>query len=896
MRSRILFFILLTAFFTLLIISCDNITDPDLVEDPTTPSGYQLIWSDEFDQDALDSDNWGFDLGYGMDGWGNDEWQLYTNEGDNVRVEDGNMVISALCPSGNPGKRDDSVTSARVNTKNKFSFKYGKIQSRIKAPTDAGMWPAFWMLGTTFDTAGWPQCGEIDIMEISPLLHGETTTMSTMHWWDESYDGYNTYGTSYDVGESLSDDYHVYEVEWDEQRVIGKIDDITYYTKVLDPATMSEFLQNFFLIFNVAVGGNLGGSPDDTTQWPQQMLVDWVRVYQTEESLIPIETFGIYTDETEVDAGLTIGVNSNIYVWENTLNGASIPPYEGENVISWSTAGVGWFGGGISSDIPVDLSDFEAGVIKFMIKIPADVTFKIGINDAVGNESYVQFPANQTAYGLDRDGEWGQAVIPVQEIKGSVDLQMVSYEFMILEEGGAQCEFALDDIYWDGGGATVSSVSFDADSYNVELATAEIDIVDEGAAGTTVTAAVDNGTETINIDITLDAEGEGTGILNFGVTDDGTDTIAIAEGDLLTVNYTDSNGMNKTDSANIVGDPVESNAFGIFTDLTPVYDALIIDENANIWVWENTLDAGTIPPYEGEGVLSWQTNGSAWFGAGIQSTSALDLSSFSTGNMKFMIKIPADITFKIKILDTDNGESFVQFTGNQTLFGLERNGEWGQAIIPVTAFQGSANLTILSYEFIIVQESGAQCEFAVDDIYWDNDSVDPPPPTGAAGIYSESHTETMIPYAQIINSADWSGNSVVPDEESTAVTPVDGTYVLSANFETGSAGWGGIAFDFGSQDISSMDKLILSIDKSALPALTHLGIKLEDNAGGNMEVDMAAYTPETSGNWSKYEIPLSQFSAVNLADLKYLGLWNPQDSGSNLIFGTIYFDDIHLTD
>lgn len=893
MRSRILFFIFLTAFFALLIMGCDNITDPDLVTDPTTPVGYQLIWADEFDEGTLDSNNWGFDLGYGSDGWGNDEWQLYTDEYDNIRVEDGNMVITVECPSGNPGKRDDSVTSARVNTKNKFSFKYGKIQSRIKPPTDTGMWPAFWMLGSTFDTAGWPNCGEIDIMEISPLLHGESTTMCTMHWWDDESESYSSYGTIYDLNESLSDDYHVFEVEWDEQRVVGKIDDITYYTKVLDSANMSEFLQNFFLIFNVAVGGNLGGAPDATTEWPQQMLVDWVRVYQTEESLIPLETFGIYTDETEVDAGLTIGVNSNIYVWENTLNGASIPPYEGENVISWSTAGAGWFGGGISSDVPVDLSEFEAGMIKFMIKIPADVTFKIGINDAAGNENYVTFPANQTAYGLQRDGEWSQALIPVQEIKGSVDLQMVSYEFMILEENGAQCEFALDDIYWDGGGTTVSNVSFDAESYNTEDSSAEISIIDEAANGTSVSVSVDNGSETISIEIALDSDGEGTGTVNFGSTDDETNTLMILEGDVISVNYTDSNGIVKSDTANILGDLVESNAYGIFTDLTPVYDALIIDETANIWVWENTLDAGTIPPYEGEGVLAWQTNGSAWFGAGIEATSPLDLSAFSDGNMKLMIKMPATATFEIGISDS-NGQVWATFPANQTTYGLVRDGEWGQASIPLTAFTG-IDLTQIGYAFIIRDVNSATYEFALDDIYWDNDSIDPPP-TGGAGIYSESHTETMIPYTQIINSADWSGNSAIPDEESTAVTPVDGTYVLSANYETGSAGWGGIAFDFGSQDISSMTTLVFSIDTSAMPTLTHLGIKFEDNTGGNMEVDMAAYTPELSDNWAKYEIPLSQFSAVTLADLKYLGLWNPQDSSSTLISGMLYFDDIHLTD
>src|SRR6056297_1240107 len=167
-----LFLLIVVIFFW----GCDNITNPDPVPDPTNPVNYELVWEDNFEQGTLDETYWGYDIGYGPnnDGWGNDEWQDYTNSPDNIKVEDGNMVISARCPSGVPGKRDGSVTSARVKTQNKISFKFGKIEASIKAPTGTGMWPAFWMLGNSFQTAGWPQCGEIDIMEISPVLHGET--------------------------------------------------------------------------------------------------------------------------------------------------------------------------------------------------------------------------------------------------------------------------------------------------------------------------------------------------------------------------------------------------------------------------------------------------------------------------------------------------------------------------------------------------------------------------------------------------------------------------------------------------------------------------------------------------------------------------------------------------
>ena len=730
MTHKISNFFLLFVLIAVFLISngCDSITDPDQVTDPTIPDTYgDPVWQDEFDLETLDDSKWGYDLGYGSDGWGNDEWQLYTNSSDNIRVEDGNLVISAVWDSSYtaPGKRDDSITSARIKTQNKFSFKYGKVRAKIKAPTGTGMWPAFWMLGNNIETAGWPNCGEIDIMEISPLLHGENTTMSTMHWWDESLGdagAYNTYGTSYDLNESLSDDYHIYEVEWDEQRIMGKIDNITYFTKVIDPITMNEFFQNYFLIFNVAVGGNLGGTPNDSTVWPQEMFVDWIRVFQPEQ--IPIDSFGIFTEETPVDAGLEIGVNAEIYVWENTLTAGTLDPIEGVDVISWQTTGSTWFGGGISSNTPVDLSTFEDGTLNFQMKMPENVTFKIGITDTQGNENYVLFPANQTAYGLVRNGEWGQAIIPVSELKGSVDLQSLSYEFAILEQGGVQCEFAIDDIYYDSAGLTATSVSFDADTYSLDDTSAEITVIDEDAASTTVSTDLSNGTETISIEITLDENGFGTGTINFGPTDDPNDTIAIVAGGSITISYTDSNGTVRTDSASI---------------------------------------------------------------------------------------------------DGGSGATYI-------------------------------------------------------------------------GIYSESHTEQMLAYTAIINSADWSGNSTVPDEQSTAVTPVDGTYVLSVEYTDTGATWGGIAFDFGSADISAYSTLVLSIDTSGISGLAHLGIKLEDSLQSSTEVDLFSFTPTISGNWATYEIPLSVFPGANLTDVKYLGLWNPQDDTATLTFGTLYFDDIHLLD
>jgi hypothetical protein len=194
--------------------------------------------------------------------------------------------------------------------------------------------------------------------------------------------------------------------------------------------------------------------------FPATMYVDYIRVYQWngqgEVHLGPPTpyggTFGLFTDTTPTNAGLVAGVTSDIYVWESTLIPGTIAPYEGTNGLAWKTNGKGWFGAGIMSRQPLNLFQFPDGHLKFRIKIPANVTFKIGVIDSWGNQYYVTFPANTTRYGLVRNGEWGQAAIPVLDLRGTaIDMRMLSYAFVILEEQGTGCEFALDDIYYDGG-------------------------------------------------------------------------------------------------------------------------------------------------------------------------------------------------------------------------------------------------------------------------------------------------------------------------------------------------------------------------------------------------------------------------------------------------------------
>ncbi|MCB0806967.1 MAG: T9SS type A sorting domain-containing protein [Bacteroidales bacterium] len=488
----------------------------------------ELIWQEEFNS----LDNWILETGNGSWGWGNGELEYYKPENatiEEISGDPGNHALRIITKEesgpdivdqwGNPLNH----TSARLNTRSKVSVKYGMIESRVMVPDlDLGGWPAVWMLGTA--NYSWPGNGEIDMMEMGHQkafrdLHddhngGNGLNNSTVNqmvganaifFSEDAITPENPSGASslswdpedvfcrpyYNYSNPLHDRWMVYRTYWDENSIRFTVVDegIEYdlYTNPFPIDSVSDELRNpFFLIVNMAIGGaftdawNLGdpgsGLPV-SMPFPAYMYVDYIKVYEwngagnvyTGPPAFETGTFGVFTDETPVNNELIAGLDAEIYAWEGTLAEGSIPPYEGENGISWTTTGMGWFGGGIMSVQPVNLFNFGNGFLTFRIKIPANVSFKIGVIDAWGNQNYVDFPANQTTYGLVRNGEWGQASVPVEDVRGElIDLRMLSYEFVILEVNGASCEFAIDDIYWQGG-VTYQSESGEADQYGVKL-------------------------------------------------------------------------------------------------------------------------------------------------------------------------------------------------------------------------------------------------------------------------------------------------------------------------------------------------------------------------------------------------------------------------------------------
>jgi beta-glucanase (GH16 family) len=245
------------------------------------PPGWTLTWSDEFNGpngSAPDPTKWNNEVG--GDGWGNKELEYYTGGTANVVVQNGNLVITATAAGASPSTcwyGPCRYTSARLNTAGNFSQQYGRFEARLQVPFGQGLWPAFWLLGDNIGTVGWPACGEIDVME--NVGFEPSQAWGSLH--APLFDATLAY-TLAAMGR-FADDFHTFAVEWEATQIRFYVDDQLYEAHTPVDATSTggtwAFDQPFFVILNVAVGGNWPGSPDATTAFPQTMKVDWVRVY-----------------------------------------------------------------------------------------------------------------------------------------------------------------------------------------------------------------------------------------------------------------------------------------------------------------------------------------------------------------------------------------------------------------------------------------------------------------------------------------------------------------------------------------------------------------------------------------------------------------------------------------
>jgi beta-glucanase (GH16 family) len=239
---------------------------------PSSHPNYTLIWSDEFNGESVDENNWLFDLGLGINGWGTHELGYYTNRTKNAFVSCGNLIIEARKENFEEGA---TFTSARLTTRGKRSFQYGRIDIRAKVPFNQGIMPSLLMQGSNIGTVGWPACGEIDIMQ---LPHTENYVYNTLHWSD-SKAAPHQFGFNQPLDVLPENTFHVFSVEWNANQITMYIDNNPSFSMSTSGGSF-PFDNNFYFIFNLAVGGDWPGAPDGTTQFPQRMAVDYVRVFQ----------------------------------------------------------------------------------------------------------------------------------------------------------------------------------------------------------------------------------------------------------------------------------------------------------------------------------------------------------------------------------------------------------------------------------------------------------------------------------------------------------------------------------------------------------------------------------------------------------------------------------------
>ncbi|MFN3404037.1 MAG: family 16 glycosylhydrolase [Cytophagaceae bacterium] len=255
-------------------IEIDDVTTADAGFKSTLQrDGWDLVWQDEFSGPHIDTTKWNHEVN--GDGGGNNELQYYTASKANSYIKDGFLVIKGI----QQNYKGKLFTSARLNSKFKGDWKYGRFDIRAKTPVQQGIWPAIWMLPTDWVYGGWPQSGEIDIME--SVGHEPATCYGTLHYGPPWPNNKHT-GGNVKVNGTLADEFHVYSVEWDENEIRWYLDDVLFSKKTpadLDPHPW-PFDQRFHMILNLAIGGNWPGPPDESTTFPKYMWVDYVRVFQ----------------------------------------------------------------------------------------------------------------------------------------------------------------------------------------------------------------------------------------------------------------------------------------------------------------------------------------------------------------------------------------------------------------------------------------------------------------------------------------------------------------------------------------------------------------------------------------------------------------------------------------
>ncbi len=673
----------------------------------TVTGEWTLLWSDEFNDNGLNSDNWNIETGdgsqYGIPGWGNNELEWYS--ADNIAVEQGNLVITAMQQESN----GYAYTSGRLRTDNKLDIKYGRIEARIQVPPGQGLWSAFWMLPTDSRYGGWASGGEIDILEAVNQSTGSLDQIhSTLHYgmaWPLNVNSTQ----SFDI--AAAEDFHTYAIEWEQDDIRWYIDDLhfatvtsshwwSYYYDDLDPGYVSApnapFNQDFHLLLNLAVGGNLPGAPDGSTVFPAQMLVDYVRVYQCDAEL-----------ESGAGCGANINPEVSIPSADQVFTASYLLYQDAVAEISWQvgeqtvnralTAAVAWDNNGAISLTEQEI-DGEHGMV---LDIETSDMGNIAIYAADGDTFDL--------YGM------GDSAEPWK-------LHAAELKFDLFIDGAA----TPDD----------SSILIKMDSGWPALGSKQLEVAD---------LAKDSW---ISVSVLLNDL-----VANPG--DQPLDTSAVLN--LFVIEFTASAHV-QLDNIRLICGHMSDGGCGIKAPTVELNDEVleVFTETVNTDVWTSGIGAwdsiANSDYFSGDSNnhVTWQLidSGDSEHGTVIEvnfsqngadgliyikSAQALNLDSFSDGELIFDIKVT-------DYADTTGGISYkidcvFPCTSGDQLLGVIADGEW-QTISLSVANLISQGLDITSVDtgLVLFPTWGDQqgVSLQLDNIRWQNGEDTPPPPAGAA--------------------------------------------------------------------------------------------------------------------------------------------------------------------
>ena len=463
-----------TYFVSIITLGPDGESDPAdaTIQAQVYDIGNGVLWSDEFNGNTIDLGTWTYDVGGG--GWGNGQFEYDSARHENSYTTNGNLVIEARRENwfGN------QFTSARMLTQGRFAFKYGDLEARIKLPNTAnGLWPAFWMMGNNAGAIVWPDCGEVDIVEMGSkagIDQGlQQKLINSAAHFSNATNGYSNYVTWDTAPVDLTLDYHRYKMSWTPTAITFYLDDVQLGSMDISANYLSEFHQPMFPILNIAVGGynpsytGVYSPAGVTATMPARMYVDWIRVtgngytqlYFGDENA-ETGSFGVYTDTTPVnhslaygtgsEPGFEYGSNAALYTWNNMT--AVTPPAasEGTNCWSFNIAGGDWFGMGVFLPNFRNMKNYSDGYLHFDLKTTSSVAMQVGIKSCRGGEFWLPVGDATAEFGFARDGQWHSLKIPLNRF-ANTDFRTMSQFFMLssVVNPSAALNLSIDNVWWE---------------------------------------------------------------------------------------------------------------------------------------------------------------------------------------------------------------------------------------------------------------------------------------------------------------------------------------------------------------------------------------------------------------------------------------------------------------